>query len=111
MLHADEDELGARAGRLADAIGAPARIGRATSRPGGGTLPLVELDGPVCELPVDDPDQVLARLRAAEVPVIARIHEGVVLLDPRTMTDDEVAPAAAAARAALEHVVGSLEDE
>jgi L-seryl-tRNA(Ser) seleniumtransferase len=112
MLRAGEDELGARAERLAAAIGAPARVGRATSRPGGGTLPLVELEGPVCELSVDDPDAVLAWLRAAEVPVIARVHEGVVLLDPRTMTDDEVAPAAAAARAALKRrVVGSIEHE
>jgi len=111
MLHAGEDELVARAERLAAAIGAPARVGRATSRPGGGTLPLVELEGPVCELPVADPDEALARLRTAEVPVIARIHEGVVLLDPRTIADDEIEPAAATARAALKRVLGSIEHE
>jgi L-seryl-tRNA(Ser) seleniumtransferase len=107
MLHASEEELATRAQRLASAIGESARVGQATSRPGGGTLPLVELEGPVCELAVDDPDALLARLREAEVPVIGRIHEGQVLLDPRTIADDEVEAAAATVRTAL---VGSLGD-
>jgi L-seryl-tRNA(Ser) seleniumtransferase len=101
MLQASEEELAARAERLRAAIGEPARVGRSTSRPGGGTLPLVELEGPACELPVPDPDELLARLRAAAPPVIARVHEGVVLLDPRTIADDEVDAAAASVRAAL----------
>jgi len=101
MLHAGEEELAARAERLAAAIGEPARVGRATSRPGGGTLPLVELSGPVCELPVDDPDALLGQLRAGTVPVIGRIHEGVVLLDPRTIADGEVDAAAVTVREAL----------
>ena len=58
-----------------------------------------------------DPDNALARLRTAEVPVIARIHEGVVLLDPRTIADDEIEAAAATARAALKRVLGSIEHE
>jgi hypothetical protein len=33
--------------------------------------------------------------------VIARIHEGRVLLDPRTLSDDEIDEAARAARSAL----------
>jgi L-seryl-tRNA(Ser) seleniumtransferase len=110
MLRASEEELAARAERLAAQVGEPARVGRATSRPGGGTLPLVELEGPVCELPTADPDALLARLREAAVPVIARIHEGIVLLDPRTIADGEVETAAATARAALS-TVGSIGDE
>ena len=39
-------------------------------------------------------------LRRGEPPVVARIADGRVVLDPRTLTDAEVAPAAAAVRAA-----------
>jgi L-seryl-tRNA(Ser) seleniumtransferase len=39
-------------------------------------------------------------LRVGDPPVLARIHDGRVLLDPRTLADDEVSPTAAAVRAA-----------
>ncbi len=41
-------------------------------------------------------DAQAARLRAGDPPVVGRISEGRVLLDPRTMTDDEVPLVAAA---------------
>ena len=40
-------------------------------------------------------------LRAGDPPVIARIREGRVLLDPRTLTDEEADMVAAAVRTAL----------
>ena len=99
MLTADASTLQARATRLAEAIGPAARVTRATGRVGGGALPLVELEGPVVAL---DGGQALARrLRQAEPPVIARIDSGRVLLDPRTLADDELEAVARAARAAL----------
>ncbi len=103
MLAAGEDELRARAERLAAAIGHPARVGRSTSRPGGGALPLLELEGPVCVLEPGPagPDRVAAALRNAESPVIARISDGDVVLDPRTIADDEVEATATAVRSAL----------
>jgi L-seryl-tRNA(Ser) seleniumtransferase len=82
MLDATEDELLARA-RL---IGSGAVV-RASAKVGGGALPLLELEGPVVAL--DGGAELAAALRAADPPVIARIHDGRVLLDPRTMTDDE----------------------
>ncbi len=99
MLDASEEELGERCSRLAEAIGGPAEIVRAVGRVGGGALPLLELEGPVVALDIDaDPVDVARMLRAADPPVIARIHDGRVLLDPRTLADDEVALVAAAVR-------------
>ena len=104
MLAADEEELRARATRLADAIGDAARVGRSTAMAGGGSLPLMQLEGPVCALDAAEvgADEVVRRLRAAEpVPVIARIEDGRVVLDPRTMSDEDAERAAEAAREVL----------
>jgi L-seryl-tRNA(Ser) seleniumtransferase len=103
MLDAGEDELARRARSLRDGIGADrAEIIRAVARVGGGALPLLELDGPVVALVSErSPSEVARRLRHGNPPVVARIHEGRVLLDPRTLSEAEVEPAAAAARAAL----------
>ncbi|HYX78893.1 MAG TPA: L-seryl-tRNA(Sec) selenium transferase [Solirubrobacterales bacterium] len=105
MLATPEEELRSRAERMAAVVGEPARVGRSESRPGGGSLPLTRLEGPAC---VIDPspigaDELARRLRAAEpVPVLARIEKGTVILDPRTMSDEETTQAAEAARRALE---------
>ena len=100
MLSADEDALAARAERLATAIGERASVTRAAAKAGGGALPLLELEGPVVSLDAE-PETVARALRHGDPPVIARIHDGRVLLDPRTLSDDEVEPVAAAARRAL----------
>jgi L-seryl-tRNA(Ser) seleniumtransferase len=100
MLAADEDTLSARAERLAAAIGERARVTRAAGKAGGGSLPLLELEGPVVTLDAE-PEAVARALRRGDPPVIGRIHDGRVLLDPRTLSDDEVEPVAVAARRAL----------
>ncbi len=90
MLCAKEPELARRAAALADAVGG--EVVRATAKVGGGALPLLELDGPVVALPVarDGADAQAARLRAGDPPVVGRIQDGRVLLDPRTMTEADV---------------------
>lgn len=88
MLAADETTLAARAGRLAGEIGSRARVIRATAKVGGGTLPLLELEGPVVALD-GDPETLAQSLRTNEPPVIGRIHDGRLLLDPRTLTDED----------------------
>jgi L-seryl-tRNA(Ser) seleniumtransferase len=104
MLAAGEERLRARAGQMAEIVGDAARVGRSASRPGGGALPLTELEGSVCLI---EPrgigaDELARRLRAAEpTPVVARIEDGHVVLDPRTMTDPEAEEAARAVREAL----------
>jgi L-seryl-tRNA(Ser) seleniumtransferase len=80
-----DDGLQERAAALAEATGG--ELVRSTAKVGGGALPLLELEGPAVAL-----DVALAEpLRRAEVPVIGRISGGRLLLDPRTMADEEVA--------------------
>ncbi len=103
MMDAPLEDLQRRAAILAEAIGSSADVVASASRPGGGTLPLVELEGPVCSVTPGGAgaEDLAARLRAADPPVIARISGGVLILDPRTMSDDEAASAAAAVVEAL----------
>jgi L-seryl-tRNA(Ser) seleniumtransferase len=89
MLAADEATLAARAERLAAGIGDRARVIRADAKVGGGTLPLLDLEGPAVALD-GEPEATAAALRAHDPPVIARIHDGRLLLDPRTLTEEEV---------------------
>lgn len=100
MLLLDDAELQDRAGRLAAAIGPAARIVPSFGRVGGGALPLLELHGPAVAVdPGPASDENLARaLRQGEPAVIVRRHEGTVLLDPRTVLDDELAQLADAVR-------------
>jgi L-seryl-tRNA(Ser) seleniumtransferase len=100
MLTVSAAELSARAGRLADAIGGGASVVGAVAKVGGGALPLLELPGPAVALEAADPDALAARLRAHDPPVAGRIEDGRLLLDPRTLAEDELDAVAAAARAA-----------
>src|SRR5205807_541053 len=99
MLDAAPDELTARARRLAEASGGEVIEGSA--RVGGGALPLLELPGPVVALAGGDPDALARALRLGDPPVLARIRDGRVLLDPRTLSDEEAELVARAVRAAV----------
>jgi L-seryl-tRNA(Ser) seleniumtransferase len=99
MLTADEAVLSGRARRLADGIGEGAEIVAASAKVGGGALPLLELPGPVVAVS-GSPDALAARLRAADPPVVARIQDGRLLLDPRTLAEEDIDIVAAAVRAA-----------
>ena len=65
----------------------------ARSAIGGGSLPGETLPSWVlaihCQVTPGGPDAVLARLRQGETPVVARILDGQVLLDPRTVLPEE----------------------
>jgi L-seryl-tRNA(Ser) seleniumtransferase len=89
MLTADEDALRARAERLAAAIGDAAAIVDSVAKVGGGALPLLELLGPAVAL-AGDAEALAAALRAADPPVAARIEHDRLLLDVRTMADEEI---------------------
>ena len=109
MLTMTQAELERRAGRLADAItstcGEAYDVATAadTSRAGGGALPMKDIPTTVVTL---TPRQGSAtsleeRLRLGEPAVIARIKDDRLLLDPRTLREDEDAEVASAlARAA-----------
>ena len=47
------------------------------------------------------PDELAARLRAGDPPVVGRIEDGRLLLDPRTLAEDDIDVVAGAVRAAL----------
>jgi L-seryl-tRNA(Ser) seleniumtransferase len=103
MLTSRREELVRRARLISELIGADAEVVEAAAKVGGGAMPLLELTGPACAL---DPGPLGAhdlagRLRAGEPPVIARIRDGLLLLDPRTLSDDEARAAADAVRAVL----------
>jgi L-seryl-tRNA(Ser) seleniumtransferase len=102
MLRAPADVLGARAERLAAEIGAAAEVVSSTAKVGGGALPLLELPGPAVAVSISGlgPDELAARLRAGDPPVVGRIEADRLLLDPRTMSDAEVSEASRAVRAA-----------
>jgi L-seryl-tRNA(Ser) seleniumtransferase len=74
-----------RAQRLAARLGGSVVPTRA--RVGGGAVPLLEIESYACAL--DGGDRLAAELRAAEPPVVARVQEGRVLIDCRTLTDEE----------------------
>jgi L-seryl-tRNA(Ser) seleniumtransferase len=101
MLDVDDAVLEGRARSLAEAIGLDrCELVRTQARVGGGALPLLELEGPAVALRGDaDPVSVAQALRSADPSVIGRIHEGRVLLDPRTLSDDELPVVADAVRA------------
>ena len=75
---------------------------RSTARVGGGALPLLELEGPAVAVAADQGvDALAARLRAGDPPVVGRVHAGRLLLDPRTLTDEQAVAAGQAVAAAL----------
>ncbi len=94
MLTVDRDILDRRAQQLAEAIGGT--VVETVSRVGGGALPLLELKGPAVR--IDQPGleriALAAALRSADPPLIARVSDGAVLLDPRTLADTELGLAA-----------------
>jgi L-seryl-tRNA(Ser) seleniumtransferase len=67
------------------AAGAGCEVREARSAVGGGSLPEVTLPTHVLALPPGDADALLARLRAGDPPIVARIEDVRVVLDPRTV--------------------------
>ena len=95
MLGDDAASVQRRAQRLAELVGG--EVEETVARAGGGALPLAELPSYACAVE----EELAAKLRRADPPVIAVIRDGRTLLDCRTLTDaevDEVANAVATAR-------------
>ncbi len=92
--------LAERAGAWARALGA-GEVRESASAVGGGSLPDVTLPTRVVALAAPDADALAARLRAGDPPVVGRIEEGRVLLDPRTVLPSEDDELVGAVRRAL----------
>ena len=87
MIAREAEELRAVAAAWAQRLGGSVVAGE--SAVGGGSLPGATLPTWLLALEVTQPDEFLAHLRAAQPPVIARIADGRVLLDPRTVLPGE----------------------
>ena len=97
-------DLEPRAAALATTVGPAAALRAGTSVAGGGSLPGEGLESILVEV---DPAPagvatVLARLRAADPPVVARAERGRVVLDLRTVPPEEDAQVARALGEALD---------
>ncbi|PKO22826.1 MAG: hypothetical protein CVU38_07415 [Chloroflexi bacterium HGW-Chloroflexi-1] len=88
MIATPLDALAARAADWAAVLrktGIPATVVAAFSTIGGGSLPGEELPTRALALTTPAPDALAAALRSGDPPVIGRIAEGQLLLDPRTV--------------------------
>lgn len=104
MMVRTPEQLQARARRWAEVLGRGSVI-EGRSAVGGGSLPEATLPTYLYALPVAQPDRLLSQLRRGNPPIIARIEEDMVVLDPRTvLADQEGALLVALQNAILESV-------
>ena len=95
MLTASEEELKTRAQTLCNALGAlpgvNAEIKQGESYSGGGSLPDEAIPTWLVTVRTDrcSPDQIATKLRAQSPPVIARIADEAIILDLRTLSDED----------------------
>ncbi len=88
MLSATPDALRARAAAYLEKI-PDARAGESQAYVGGGTLPRAAIRSLAVALTPEDPDAYAARLRRGHPPIVARIEDGRVLCDLRTILPEE----------------------
>jgi L-seryl-tRNA(Ser) seleniumtransferase len=81
--------------------GIPLSVVAAESTVGGGSLPGQTLPTRALALEVPSPDALAARLRAADPPIVARIEDDRLLLDPRTVLPEQDTALIEATRGAL----------
>jgi L-seryl-tRNA(Ser) seleniumtransferase len=94
MLLEPAECVRARADRLAGALAAAgwrATVEAQESLVGGGALPDLRIPGAVVRLdPGGSADALATALRRGEPPIVARVRDGALWLDPRTLDDEEV---------------------
>ena len=105
MLTLDSEELARRAGRLAECCpaGTQPRSLEGESAVGGGAFPAAVLRTTLVAL---DPgalgaDGLALRLRVGHPPIVARVANGLLLLDPRSLPEDSYADVGRAIEQAL----------
>jgi L-seryl-tRNA(Ser) seleniumtransferase len=86
MAHEPAEAVRGRAEALAVRLGG--RVLQSEARLGGGAVPLLVLPSFACALPGGA--RTAAALRAGDPPVVARVKDGEVLLDCRTLTDEDL---------------------
>jgi L-seryl-tRNA(Ser) seleniumtransferase len=90
MIFADPQEIQERAERVLQRLqGLDAAVRESKSAIGGGSAPDQTLPTWVIELTVPNPTAFERRLRVGQAPVIARIERDKIILDMRTVADEE----------------------
>jgi L-seryl-tRNA(Ser) seleniumtransferase len=100
MIAASLEQLEERAQNWVRALG-QGEIIAGESTVGGGSLPGETLPTRLLGLRPSSPDRFLARLRQAEPPVIARLQDERILLDPRTVLPEQEPELIAGIKSAL----------
>jgi L-seryl-tRNA(Ser) seleniumtransferase len=114
LLGLQAETLRASAERLADLLRTASGTGAlaleivaGVSQAGGGALPEVELPTWLVAVSGAQPAHMLeARLRQQDPPVLARVYKDRLLLDPRTLADDELPLVARALARAMDFATG-----
>jgi L-seryl-tRNA(Ser) seleniumtransferase len=103
MLTENKESLKSRAEALKSGVGKTAAVIEGESEVGGGSFPGAKLPTWLVRLTADrlTADGLAARLRGGEPPIIARIADDRVVLDPRTIFPSQVDTVIRAALAAL----------
>jgi L-seryl-tRNA(Ser) seleniumtransferase len=104
MLTEDVAEIRRRAEALQKGVGRDADIVEGESEVGGGSFPGGKLKTWLVRLTPQHlaPDTLAGRLRGGDPPVVARIADDRVVLDPRTIFPDDLEAVARVVRAALD---------
>ena len=89
MMSLTLEQVSVRAEAWRDALG-QGEVLKSESTVGGGSLPDESIPTFVLALGVKSPDKFSKKLRDAHPPVIARTENDKVILDPRTVLDDEL---------------------
>ncbi len=100
MISMPLETVRARAERWARELG-EGEVQENQSTLGGGSLPGESIPSYVLALSVGSPDRCLKRLREQRPPIIARTEHGRVLLDPRTVLEEQETPLLSGLRAVL----------
>jgi len=100
MIAAGAEQQRERALAWQAALGA-GEVLESRSTVGGGSLPEETLPTWVLALQARSPDDLAARLRAGELPVIARVEQDQVRLDPRTVLAGQDEPLLAGVKSAI----------
>ena len=104
MLHSPLSEVEERARQLAGELAASeleVDVAPSVARSGGGTLPTHEISSFAVRLGGAEPGELAGRLRAADPPVVGRVHEGRLWLDVRTLLRGDEEAIVRAVRGAL----------
>ena len=88
MMSLTSEQVKVRAEAWRDALG-QGNVAESESTVGGGSLPEESMSTFVLSLNVKSPDKLLKKMRESSPPVIARTENDKVLLDPRTVLEDQ----------------------